>query len=60
MSPKECSLALDELDEHEMIQELKLTDCEPKLDLLINRRALSSTDFAFKAVEVAGRVTVSF
>lgn len=63
MSPKNSSLAYDELKEQELEQHT-MSSFEPKLQLLVNGRHLKLNSFSSgddsDIVQIGGRITVSF
>lgn len=61
MSPKPCSLAVEEVKDEELLKEVE-TDFEPQLKILVNKRWKSDSDSATDSTPVCirGRMTISF
>ncbi len=61
MSPKTCSLAVDEIKQERQPEETEMI-FEPKLKVLINGRYIAGSDSnSFtEPVKIRGRITVSF
>lgn len=61
MSPKPCSLAVDEMKEEELLDEVE-TDFEPQLKILVNKRWKADSDLITdpEPVRIQGRMTISF
>ncbi len=61
MSSKPCSLAVDEIRDEELLEEVD-TNFEPQLKILINKRWKDDSDSAAdtESVSIRGRVTISF
>lgn len=61
MSPKPCSLAVDEIKDEELLEEVE-TDFEPQLKILVNKRWKADSDSITdkSTVMIRGRMTISF
>ena len=61
MSSKPCSLAVDEIRDEELLEEVE-SNFEPQLKILINKRWKDHSDSAADTdpVSIRGRMTISF
>lgn len=61
MSPKPCSLAIDEIKDEGLISEDHL-DFEPQLKIVVDRQRNKNSDsfISSRSVVIRGRMTVSF
>lgn len=61
VSPKPCSLAVDEMKEEGLLEEVEI-NFEPQLKILVNKRWKADSDSIADSapVSIRGRMTISF